>query len=253
MNMIFFLAFTLMVSTCPKVPVTMVHEPSFVAITDPTPYFKANSMNPSWNLTITSAQIEFVSLVPGFENFSMPHVEPVRAADRSHKIYWAKSEEVQMEIEIAHQNCTNDGSNESFMYEVRISILRADDANATAFIGCGRYITDEKIRGRWILTQLKNQPFNPDSFSQVLPSLEIVSNSNSFSGFAGCNKMSGRIFSERSLLRFTDFVTTKMSCGQMELETAYISALQFTTQFEVKEDQLILSNPGEITLIMRRE
>lgn len=82
--------------------------------------------------------------------------------------------------------------------------------------------------------------------------MEINSAKNNFSGYAGCNRMSGQIFSEKKLIRFQKIAVTKMMCPDDQNEVAFLKALQKVTQYEIKNNRLYLSNPDEQLLVFKK-
>lgn len=87
-------------------------------------------------------------------------------------------------------------------------------------------------------------------FSKEFPTMEI--NSSSFSGFAGCNRMSGKIFYEKGLLSFTNIATTKMMCEPNNKEAEFLKTLQRTTTYKIENNRLTLSNPDGELLIFKK-
>ncbi len=217
----------------------------------PAAYFKGHGLSPAWRLSIAPDSISFVSEVPGYKLITVPHVDSDKKGDQ--KFYDIPMEEGRIQIFIGYESCTIDGSNESFAYSLSVVISTFTTTEPQTFNGCGRYVTNEKLTGRWILDEMNGKTVEDIEVDGNLPSVDIEPARNFFSGFAGCNKVSGRIFSEWSLLRFTDFVSTKMSCDQMEIEHEFLNALQFSTQFKVDDDRLVLSNPISTTLILKRD
>jgi heat shock protein HslJ len=216
-------------------------------------YFKANGVDPLWTLTISQYQIDFRTQASGFESFSTPHTEPVRAMDSNIKMYRLQTESAQLEIELAQMLCQNENSRERFPYAVTIALRQGKDTTSTYFTGCGLYVTDTGLSARWVLEQLKTDTVTASQFNDTLPYLELHAKGNSFSGYGGCNTINGRIFSERSLLRFTDMVLSKRSCATKPKEDEFIKALQFSTQYTIDGDRLILSNPGGRLLVLKRK
>jgi len=227
---------------------TLDEEPNY-----PKGYFKAKGNDPSWILNISNDKIAFEAEQPGFETMQFPHAEPVKVSGYvGIKKYQSKSESAQIEIEIINTACQISESHEGFSYTVKVAIKRNIDSTFIVFNGCGTYITDPRLQERWILEQLKEKPVTLSDFMGQMPSLAIKANGNSFSGFAGCDTISGRIFSERSMLRFTDVVSEKITCDASAMEAAFMQALSFSTQFVVEDKKLTLSNPGGTTLIFRK-
>jgi heat shock protein HslJ/uncharacterized membrane protein len=215
-------------------------------------YFKAIGDDPVWNLTISSEQVVFQTHYFGTDKFTFPHAEPVRVVETHTKKYSLQSGEAQIIIELDEKLCQNASSRERFTYGVIISIKRNIDSTFTDFFGCGHYITDKDLESIWILNQIKSDTVTASDFNDTLPYLELHASGNSFKGYGGCNTIDGRIFSEWHLLRFTNLVLSKRTCGPTNKEQEFIKALQFSTQFKLEENRLILSNPGGVTLVFTK-
>ncbi len=215
-------------------------------------YFKANGVDPAWTLTISQYQVDFRTQASGFEPFSAPHTEPIKAMDSNIKMYRLNSGTAEMEVELAQMLCQNENSRERFPYAITIALKESGDTTATYFTGCGLYVTDTDLSARWVLEQLKEDSVSASQFNDTLPYLELHANGNSFSGYGGCNTIIGRIFSERTLLRFTDMVLSKRTCATKPKEDEFIKALQFSTRYAIEGDKLILSNPGGRLLVFRK-
>ena len=215
-------------------------------------YFKANGVDPVWTLTISPIQIDFKTKATGFNPVSAPHIEPVKAMDSNIKMYKVKTADAELNIEIAKMLCQNENSHERFPYAVTISLRQGTDTTFTYFTGCGVYVTDTSLEAKWILEQIKTDTVTAGHFNDTLPSLILHANGNSFSGYGGCNTINGRIFSERNLLRFTDFVVSKNTCTPTNREKDFISALKFSTQYTVEGVRLLLSNPSGPTLTFKK-
>ena len=215
-------------------------------------YFKAKGTSPRWELQIAEDRIAFASDQPGFEAFNAAHVEPTRAADMNVKKYSLQTESGMMDIQIIQTPCQMADSREGFSYKVDVWIKRGTDSTFTTFSGCGVYVTDMRFNGNWTVLQIKDKVVSAKDFPDKLPSIDIKSNANAFTGFAGCNTISGRIFFEKNLLRFTDVVATKMSCPASSQEASFLNALKFSTQYSIHADTLMLSYPGVQTLVFMR-
>jgi heat shock protein HslJ len=217
------------------------------------PYFKAKGSSPEWELQIAEDHITFTSFQSGFETFMTPHTAPVKAADMNVKKYAVKTEAGTMDIQIFQMPCQIPDSREGFSYSVEVMIKRGVDSTFTTFTGCGVYVTDARLHGHWSLHQIKDKVISSTLPPDSLPWLDIKTNVNSFAGFAGCNTISGRLFFEKNLLRFTDIVATKMTCPAATEETSFLNALKFSTQYSIQQDTLSLSYPGHQMLVFIRQ
>ena len=85
-----------------------------------------------------------------------------------------------------------------------------------------------------------------------MPRIEINSTENRFSGYGGCNAISGQIFYEKGILRFTRVLSTLMACPQGNKESEFTKALQSTTTYSIENNRLTLSNPSAKLLVFRK-
>jgi heat shock protein HslJ len=213
-------------------------------------YFRGLGNEPEWSLKISEEKIEFTSLKPGCENFTSPHVEPIRAMDANIKMYHIAIESGKMNIEISQQECVNTMSGDKKPYTVRIEMTNIK--TTTKFNGCGSYVTDARLHDIWVLEKLKGATVSPTEFKKENPRLEINSTNNNFMGYAGCNQMNGTIFFERGLVRFTNIITTRMACPGNNKEAEFLQALQSATSYKVENLKLTLSNPNGELLVFRK-
>jgi hypothetical protein len=83
-------------------------------------------------------------------------VEPTRSENGQIKTYKVKSKEAEVEIQLIDQLCENPNSRERFPYTVSISVKRINDKTPTIFLGCGLYVPDNRLHGRWTIESIKS-------------------------------------------------------------------------------------------------
>jgi heat shock protein HslJ len=94
----------------------------------------------------------------------------------------------------------------------------------------------------WALVELDGRLVDA---TEDRPTLRLVPAEQRASGFAGCNRFSGGYEHEGERLRLGPLAATRMYCARMELETAYLRALDATRRFRVEGDVLeLLGEPG---------
>lgn len=117
---------------------------------------------------------------------------------------------------------------------------------------------DRPIRGtEWVVTSLltPDARISSQTIDQIRPAL-TVADDDSLTGFAGCNRMTGRAVVTGTPagadIAFTA-ATTRMMCGPevMEVERAVLAALDGSAQATVDADTLTLRNPNGHGLILR--
>jgi heat shock protein HslJ/uncharacterized membrane protein len=215
-------------------------------------YFRARGNEPDWSLKISEKDIEFTSLKLGFESLKGDHVEPIIAMDANVKMYRVATAKGTMNIQIQQQECINTMSGDKSLYTVRVEITKEKSGDSVNFNGCGSYITDSRLHDIWVLEKLNGKSVSLTNFNKELPNLEINSTTNQFMGFAGCNRMSGTIFFEKGLLRFSNTITTEMACGENNKESEFIKALESTTAYKVENMRLTLSNQSGVELVFKK-
>lgn len=214
-----------------------------------TAYFKASGTESSWSLSIDTTSIKFLSHIKGIEKITVPHVEAIRAMDANVKMYNLQTENVSLQITIIQKNCINDGKQSP--YGVTIRLKRNHDKDFTELSGCGHYITDYRLYDIWALQEINGKVVTPKDFEKEIPYIEINTNTNTFMGYAGCNNLNGKLFSERDLLRFTDIAMTLKLCSSSK-EDLFLEQLHRVTSYQLNNGRLFLKSENKPVLIFKK-
>lgn len=214
-------------------------------------YFKAIGTEPFWSLEISEEMIRFQGIEAENE-FLVPHSEPIYAMDANVKLYRANTESGEMEVTIRKQSCSDGMSDQQHDYKVDINLKRNNLKDAINYSGCGNYIADYRLFDIWLLEELEGKKVTLANFAKEIPIIEINSSEKRFSGHGGCNRISGTIFQERELLRFTNIISTKMACGETNMENRFLNALQSSTGYKIKNNRLHLTNPDGKKVIFKK-
>lgn len=241
---IFLLVFSIFILTGCKSKHEIKHNKNI-----PNAYFNAFGKDLSWQLAI-SEEIIFFETADKKYRINTSHVEPVRAMDSNVKMYVIDFSERDFTIEIIHKDCRENMGEEKDTYSVRITIKGFD--TTLNFEGCGKYIADYRLNDVWVLEDLKGKPLSSEHYVELMPFLEIKHQNKTFSGFGGCNRIRGALFQERELLRFTDISSSEILCDPKNKEDFFIKTLQSTTQYEIKNNRLYLSNPDGVKIIFKK-
>ncbi len=211
-------------------------------------YFKANGTEPFWSLTISEKMIKLKTID---DSIMTPHTVPTYALDSNVKLYALHTEMVKMNIQISSTECINAMSGMASPYTVHVELMKGRETEFTKLEGCGEYITDYRLHDLWVLETIDGNQVTKEQFEKDLPYMEINSASNSFMGYAGCNKMNGKLFSEYNLLRFVDIATTKKMCPN-NLEDKFLDNLKAATSYKIENNRLWLSNPDKELLVLKK-
>lgn len=218
-------------------------EPSLV-------FFKGVGNEPFWGIEISNDSIKFTS--PEKENnLAFAYEKPNKAMDANVVLYRVKKDSLELEFTIQQGKCSDGMSDKVHNYSVKGSLKRGN-AKEQLLNGCGNYVLDYRLHDIWALEEVEGKKINPEDFKKGVPNLEIYAEEARFSGMAGCNRIGGKLFFEKDLLRFTDVFTTEMMCDNYDTEKTLVKALQSTTRYELKENKLYLFNPEGTKAVFRK-
>ncbi|MCK7591456.1 META domain-containing protein [Subsaxibacter sp. CAU 1640] len=212
-------------------------------------YFKATGTEPFWSVTISEEMIKFKTPE---DSVMTPHTTPARAQDSNVKRYTVQTESASMTIQIRQMECTNAMSGEVSPYTVELELKKGSASEYSSYKGCGAYVTDYRLHDIWVLESMNGIDVGREDFGKEVPSMEIKAAENTFMGNAGCNRMSGSLFFEKGLLRFTNIATTKMLCQSPNKENEFLSTLRAMTSYTVENNRLLLTNPNNQSLVFKK-
>jgi heat shock protein HslJ len=72
-----------------------------------------------------------------------------------------------------------------------------------------------------------------------------------FRGNGGCNQVNGTYTVDKNTIKFSDVISTKMSCNDLDFENSFLSTLAAVNRYEVKGDDLLLKRKREVLLVLR--
>lgn len=82
------------------------------------------------------------------------------------------------------------------------------------------------------------------------PLLSLSPNLNQVSGSTGCNRLFGKIITDKNKLSFENIGLTKMACDDNGLETQMLTVLEKTNSYKITENVLLLED-GEGNVILK--
>ena len=120
--------------------------------------------------------------------------------------------------------------------------------------GCSPKLAPDSNWGyqKWVLIEMKEVPVQ-QSGGRGDAYLEYVPNDKKFSGFGGCNRINGNYtLSKNSSIRFTDVISTKMSCPDLAFETTLLGTLSEVNRYEITDNNMLLKKDNRVLLIYQR-
>ena len=86
---------------------------------------------------------------------------------------------------------------------------------------------------------------------ELHPTIEIYLSEERFSGNTGCNNMNGKVKVEGSTILFSDIVTTKMFCPDVD-EVDFLSALGKANNYRIEKMKLYLYDNDHELLVFQK-
>ena len=103
---------------------------------------------------------------------------------------------------------------------------------------------------QWVVVEMKKVPVQ-QSGGRRDAHITFDVNAKRFSGNGGCNQVNGNYSVDKNEIRFTEVVSTKMSCNDIEFENAFLSTLGGVDRYEVNGSDLLLKKKKESVLVLR--
>ncbi len=106
---------------------------------------------------------------------------------------------------------------------------------------------DTSINGLWNLSEINGQIPEEGNYMTGIPNLEIKQADNKFTCNSGCNRTNGTVQIRDSLITFSKFFSTRMTCpGTGEKE--YISIMTSVDSYKIENGILNLKAAGKTVL-----
>ena len=103
---------------------------------------------------------------------------------------------------------------------------------------------------RWVLVEMKAVPVQQSGGRRdAYISFQVAE--KRFAGNGGCNQINGNYKVDKSEIRFSDVISTKMSCNDIEFENTFLSILNTIDRYEVRGNDLALKRNKETLLVLR--
>jgi len=103
---------------------------------------------------------------------------------------------------------------------------------------------------QWVVVELKGVPVQQSGGRRDAHiSFDVAV--KKFSGNGGCNQINGNYSLDKNEIKFTEVLSTKMSCNDIEFENAFLSTLSTIDRYEVKGSDLLLKRNKETRLVLR--
>lgn len=105
---------------------------------------------------------------------------------------------------------------------------------------------------RWVVAEMKGVPVQQSgSRKDAFIRFEIAD--KRFTGNGGCNQINGNYNLDKNEIRFTEVISTKMSCNDIEFENTFLNILNSVDRYEVSGNDLLLKRKREVVLVLKTQ
>ena len=105
-------------------------------------------------------------------------------------------------------------------------------------------------RQRWVLVEMKGVPVQ-QSGGRRDAFINFEVDQKRFRGNGGCNQVNGNYSVDKNDIQFSEVISTKMSCDDIDFENTFLSVLGSINRYEVKGNDLLLKRKRETLLVLR--
>lgn len=199
--------------------------------------FAGMGNEPFWSVDVDlGGKIVFKSLVDN-NTFEYDIYSENDLVDAVRASYNAMNEISEINVDIYKEECTDNMSGEVFNYRVVVKHRMKKTTVWVEYKGCGLYLADHRLGGTWELEQLSGKLMSDYGVleGKDVPQIVIKVSDNGFSGFMGCNRISGGFEAIGNSIKFGNMISTKMMCDNMQLEQEFFKVfgnnqLEFTAE-----------------------
>lgn len=196
--------------------------------------FAKGALPASWTLEMDFDKIIRFKSLDGAEYNSTP-VPPVENTPSNSSVFTTKAGKGNLVVTLFKENCIDGLSGQQFNKKVIVEV------DGKRYEGCGQYLFDAMLDGKWILEKIDNNIISPADFAKGAPELIFDLSAGSLSGHDGCNRIIGSMEVQGNRIKFSAIAGTKMACPGNKKENELVHKLsgQVATYF-FKDGQLVL-------------
>jgi heat shock protein HslJ/uncharacterized membrane protein len=209
-------------------------------------FFARGNTPASWTLEMDFGNLIRFKSLDG-EEVNSTAVQPVSIAEKNATSYTSKSTKGTISIMVYDEPCTDALSSEQYNKKVEVAI------NSKMYKGCGQYLFDAALNGKWVLEKINNTSLAASDFAKGLPEILFELSTGRISGQDGCNHFTGSFEVMGSKINFKAFAGTKMACPANKPENEMIPVLSGQViDYYFKEEKLVFYLKDDSIIIFRK-
>lgn len=214
--------------------------------------FAAGGDSYSWGVAIfRDKSVKFRAT--GDRSLNAPSSRLVQHLNSGSMTYTAETESGSIVVTITPQECKDNATGESSKFSAEVKVRKGIEEKFTTYNGCGRFVPDYGLEGKWVLHKIENSEIDRNAFPVSLPYLEFVPDSALVRGISGCNRIYSNYSQEGNRFSIGELVSTEMGCPEAMRENEIISGLRNANTYSLINGELELLNESGVKLVYLRE
>jgi len=208
--------------------------------------FTAFGPNPAWVLDMDfNKDMHFQGPEGGILTTAVPKSQP-NTQGTGGIVFNAKGHKLRVAIEPVV--LLDKASGRQFAYTVRI------DAQGKQYTGGGAFLNGaSRLNSTWILETFRGQRFHVEQFAnRQMPFIEVKWKEKQLAGFAGCNRIQGKVKGEADNVQFEAITTSGQTCPSSKFESGFLATLKKVNLYRISKNRLTLLADGQYVMTFRK-
>ena len=214
--------------------------------------FFALGNEPSWSLNIN--QNNHVIFTTDRKIFSSASISKLGSLDAKSIGYRSSNKQGELLIRLLENACADSTSGGSFSFNASVEVKLKGEKEFTAYQGCGDYVPDIRLHGKWMIVKVDTLSLKPDQFENKIPELSIDTYNRLVFGNDGCNSFRGQLKFRDNEISFGMLAGTLMACPNMDVSSLITGAFSDKKlKYSFKKDLFFYEGDKQVMRLQRAD
>ena len=214
--------------------------------------FYANGHNASWTLDMKQSD-SLIFKAPDGVTYKFLLTKALPSIDPTIIEYRTYSDKAEIMLQLVQKQCEDTLHDNKLSFQVNVTFKHEDDKEPKTFQGCGAFIPDYNLSGKWKMIEVDGIPIDENSFPNQKPYLVLDPFNGTISGNDGCNGFFGQITNKMNQLSFGPTGGTLMACENMDLSSKLMGLISEKTMTYQITNELTFNTGNKKVMILRRD
>ena len=214
--------------------------------------FYANGHNASWALDLKQSD-SLIFKAPDGVTYKFLLTKALPSIDPTIIEYRTYSDKAEIMLQLVQKQCEDTSHGNKLSFQVNVTFKHEDDKEPKTFQGCGAFIPDYNLTGKWKIIEVDGIPIDENSFPNQKPYLVLDPFNGTISGNDGCNGFFGQITNKMNQLSFGPTGGTLMACENMNLSAKLMGLISEKTMTYQVTNELTLNTGNKKVMVLRRD